>query len=93
MANSSQALKRVRQNNKRRLHNSSMRSRMRTARKKFIAAIEAKNKEQATIEFGNTVKILDQYASKGIIHKNTVARYKSRSVAMLKSIASGKEKK
>ncbi|OUS30388.1 30S ribosomal protein S20 [Thalassotalea sp. 42_200_T64] len=86
MANSKSAKKRAVQSEKRRQHNASRRSMMRTYLKKVIAAIEAGNKEAATKEFAAVSPILDRYASKGLIHKNKSARVKSRLNAKIKAL-------
>ncbi|KGJ88269.1 30S ribosomal protein S20 [Thalassotalea sp. ND16A] len=86
MANSKSAKKRAVQSEKRRQHNASRRSMMRTYLKKVIAAIEAGNKEAATKEFAAASPILDRYASKGLIHKNKAARVKSRLNAKIKAL-------
>ena len=87
MANSPQARKRARQAEKHRRLNASMRSMMRTYIKRTIAAIEAKNKEQAGGAYQEMSKVLDQMTSKGIIHKNKAARHKSRLCAKVKALA------
>ena len=86
MANSKQAKKRAVQSEKRRQHNASRRSMMRTLVKKVIAAIGAGDKEKATTEFAAAAPILDRYAAKGIIHKNKAARSKSRLNAAIKAL-------
>ena len=86
MANSSQAKKRARQNNTRRLHNTSLRSKIRTSRKKFQAAIAEGNVELATSAYKDYAAILDKHAGTNIIHKNTAARYKSRQSVVLKKL-------
>lgn len=86
MANSKQAKKRAVQSEKRRQHNASRRSMMRTLFKKVIAAIEAGDKETASKEFANAQPIIDRYASKGLIHKNKAARSKSRLNATIKAL-------
>ncbi len=86
MANSKSAKKRAVQSEKRRQHNASRRSMMRTYLKKVIAAIEAGNKEEATKEFAIASPILDRFASKGLIHKNKAARAKSRLNAKIKAL-------
>lgn len=87
MANSLQATKRARQNNKRRIHNMSMKSQVRTIRKKLQHAVETKDLTAATELLKKTLKTLDKYADKNIISKNTAARYKSRAVAMVKKLS------
>ncbi|AWB58346.1 MULTISPECIES: 30S ribosomal protein S20 [unclassified Colwellia] len=86
MANSKSAKKRAIQSEKRRQHNASRRSMMRTLLKKVISAIEAGDKEKASTEFAAAAPILDRYASKGLIHKNKAARSKSRLNAAIKAL-------
>lgn len=88
MANSKQALKRIRQNEVRRDRNRSYRSRMRTAMKNLRAAVEAGDRETAESLLAPTVKLIDSTASKAIIHRNTASRYKSRLTKAVRGIAS-----
>lgn len=78
MANSAQARKRARQAEVHRQRNASQRSAMRTRIKALRKAILAGDKEQATAAFQAAVPVLDRMARKGLIHKNTAARGKSR---------------
>lgn len=78
MANHKSAEKRVRQNEKRRRINRSNRSKLRTQIKKLRAALALKDKEQTTVLLNPTISLIDKAVNKGIIHKNTAARYKSR---------------
>lgn len=88
MANSPQARKRARQNEKRRRHNASMRSMARTYIKKVDAAIKAGDVEQAKAAYQAAVSILDRYADKdGILHKNKAARHKSRLNQRIKAMS------
>ncbi|MFT5297611.1 MAG: small subunit ribosomal protein S20 [Colwellia sp.] len=86
MANSKQAKKRAVQSEKRRQHNASRRSMMRTLFKKVLAAIEAGDKDTATKEFAAAQPILDRFATKGLVHKNKAARSKSRLNAAIKAL-------
>jgi len=86
LANSKSAKKRAVTSEKRRQHNASRRSMMRTLVKKVLAAIEAGDKELATKEFATATPILDRYASKGLIHKNKAARSKSRLSAKINAL-------
>ena len=72
------ALKANRQNVKRREHNRQMRSKLRSALKAIRASLEAKDLTGAKAALSQTVSIVDKMASKGIIHRNTAGRYKSR---------------
>ena len=87
MANTIQAKKRIRQSEKRREHNASLRSTLRTHIKKVRTALEAKNLEEAKAAFLAAVPIIDRMAQKNIIHKNTAARHKSRLNKHLKKLA------
>ena len=53
-------------------------STMRTAIKKFDAAVAAGDKDAAAVAMAESNKLLDKVAGKGIIHRNTAARKKSR---------------
>jgi small subunit ribosomal protein S20 len=87
VANSPQARKRARQNEKSRKHNASLRSMVRTYLKKTYAAIESGEAEAAQAAYNTVVPILDRIADKGIIHKNKAARHKSRLNAQVKALA------
>ena len=87
MANSPQAKKRARQAEKRRQHNASLRSMVRTSIKKVVAAIDSGNAEAAQAAYTAAVPVIDRMADKGIIHKNKAARHKSRLNAKVKALA------
>ena len=78
MANTQSAVKRIRQNEKRRLRNRYFVGRARTFVRKARQAIESGevvDARQATLE---AISALDKAAEKGIIHKNNASRRKSR---------------
>ena len=87
MANSPQSKKRARQAVKRRAHNASLRSMVRTYIKKVVAAIGSGDAEQAKKAYAEAVPVIDRMADKGIIHKNKAARHKSRLNAQIKALA------
>lgn len=89
MANIKQARKRARQSEIRRAHNASIKSQMRTARKKVVKAVAAGDKAQAESALRDAAARIDKTAQKGIIHKNTAARQKSRLSARVHSITAG----
>ena len=72
------AAKRYRQSEKRRLRNKAVRSRVRTGIRRFHEAIKANNKDEAQSRFKEVAKLIDAAAGKGVYHKNTAARTKSR---------------
>jgi small subunit ribosomal protein S20 len=84
MANIASARKRARQAVKQNAHNSSLRSRLRTAIKSVRKAMATGNKQTATAQLQASTSIIDSIADKRIIHKNAAARYKSRLAAALK---------
>ena len=88
MANSPQARKRARQNDKRREHNASLRSFVRTKIKQVIAALDAGNSDEARAAYDSAVPVIDRMANRGIIKKNKAARHKSRLNARVKGLAS-----
>lgn len=75
MAQHKSAEKRARASKRKAARNKHWVTRMRTAIKKVRSAGE---KEQAATELKKTVKLLDQLAAKGVIHKNNAANNKSR---------------
>ena len=87
MANSAQAKKRARQAERRRTHNASLRSLVRTKIKHVVAAIGTGDAEQAKAALDSAVPVIDRMADKGIIHKNKAARHKSRLNAQVKALA------
>lgn len=86
MANSASARKRARQAEKRRLHNASQRSRLRTYIKKVSAAAESGNLEAARAAYREAVPVIDSSVNKGLIHKNKAARSKSRLHARIRAL-------
>jgi len=72
------ALKANRQNIKRREHNRQLRSRLRSALKAIRASLDDNDLDGAKTALNKTVSIVDKMATKGIIHRNTAGRYKSR---------------
>jgi small subunit ribosomal protein S20 len=76
--NSNDAAKRHRQSLKARVHNRSIKSTVRTSIKSFEAAVKNQNKAEAEASYARFVKLIDTAAGKGLYHKNTAARKKSR---------------
>ena len=86
MANIKSAEKRARQAIKRRAHNITLRSKMRTAIKKARSALAAGEKAGAQAAVKAATPVIDSMVNKGIIHRNTAARHKSRLSALLKAL-------
>lgn len=87
MANSPQARKRARQSESRRIHNQTLRSRIRTSIKKVRVAVASGNAEAANEAFREAVPTIDTMVNKGILARNTAARYKHRLNARIKSLS------
>ncbi|SMX47499.1 30S ribosomal protein S20 [Actibacterium lipolyticum] len=86
MANSPQAKKRARQNEKRFDVNKARRSRIRTFLRKVEEAIASGDKEAATAALRQAQPELMRGVTKGILHKNTVSRKISRLSARVKAL-------
>ena len=86
MANSPQAKKRARQNERNRLVNKNRRSRVRTFIRKAEEAIAIGDKESALAALKSAQPELMRGVSKGIFHKNTAARKMSRLAARVNAI-------
>lgn len=86
MANIQSAKKRARQAIKRRAHNVALRSRVRSAIKKVLKAVEAGDKVAAKAGFAAVVPEIDRMANKGILEKNRAAHYKSQLNARLRAM-------
>ncbi len=78
MANSPQTRKRARQNVTCNLRNRSYRSSIRTSIKSLLKALSDGDKDQAPKAYQQASSVIDKGASKGLMHKNTAARLKSR---------------
>ncbi|KQL53488.1 30S ribosomal protein S20 [Heyndrickxia shackletonii] len=77
MPNIKSAIKRVKTSEERNAKNSAQKSTMRTAVKKFEAAV-VNNDDNAKTLLATAVKQLDKAASNGLIHKNAANRQKAR---------------
>lgn len=86
MANHPSALKRYRQSEKRRLINSRNASKLKTQLKKLKTVIAAKKTADAKSLLPQTFSLIDRSVQKGVIKKNTAARYKSRLTKSINAI-------
>nr|BAL53202.1 30S ribosomal protein S20 [uncultured Chloroflexota bacterium] len=85
MANIKSQIKRMRQNEKRRLRNRMIRGKARAALKRALEAIASGQVTDEIIR--QAVSALDKAAEKGVLHKNNAARRKSR---LMKRLASAR---
>ncbi|MBO7085670.1 MAG: 30S ribosomal protein S20 [Bacilli bacterium] len=86
MANIKQQKKRDITNNKSKLRNNSFKSSLKTAIKAVEAAVEAKDLAKAEASLVTAYAKLDKALAKGFVHKNNVARNKSRLAKLVNSI-------
>jgi small subunit ribosomal protein S20 len=77
MANHPSALKRMRQNEERRLRNVSYKSKVKTTVKRFLRAVTEKSSDAPQL-LSQAASLLQKGVSKGIFHKNNAARTVSR---------------
>lgn len=87
MPNHKSARKRVRQNEKRRAVNRTRRSTLRTQIKKLRAAVVGGDQNQTQELLNPTVSAIDKAVNKGVLHRNTAARYKSRLTTHVNNLA------
>ena len=87
MAHSLSAKKRVRQNAKLRGLNRWRKEKAKTAVKSLEQAIHGGKKDDAAAKLKDLYKVLDKVAAKGTIHKNAVARKKSRMAKRLNKMS------
>ena len=78
MASHDSALKAHRQNIERRERNRQMRTRLRRALRDIRAAIDTGDAASVKDALHTTISLVDKMAGKGLIHRNTAGRYKSR---------------
>ena len=93
MANIKSAIKRNKQNEKRRIKNRIYRGRARTFVRNAREKIATENLEEARTATVQAISALDKAAEKGIIHKNNAARRKGRLMKRLASLGDGKTSK
>jgi len=86
LANTKSAIKRMRQNEKRRLRNRFFRGSARKSVAKARMAIEEENSEDARAATLAAISALDKAAQKGVIHKNNASRRKSRLMQKLNKL-------
>jgi small subunit ribosomal protein S20 len=78
LATHASALKRARQSEVKRQRNTTVKSAVKTHAKKVLAAVEAKNAQEAKKALADAVPAIQKASSKGVIHKKNAARKISR---------------
>jgi small subunit ribosomal protein S20 len=87
VANIKSAKKRIKVINKKNAINKANRTVLKNALKKFDAAVEAGNKEEATKLFSATESVIRKSVTRGIVHKNAAGRKVARLAKKLKAMA------
>ncbi|HQP10413.1 MAG TPA: 30S ribosomal protein S20 [Candidatus Omnitrophota bacterium] len=82
------SIKDLRKNQTRRTHNLDLKSDLKKAIKKFLASVKAKNVQEAQSDFKLLNKKLDKSLKRNLLHKNTVARRKSKFSRQLAGLSS-----
>jgi len=90
MANHVSSLKRARQTETRTAVNRVNRTRVRSSLRALREALAKGDVKAAQTQFRETVSALDKSVQKGVLHKNTVSRYKGRLNTRLKALATAK---
>ena len=90
MANHVSSLKRARQTETKTAANRSNKSKLRGSLRILREAITAGDKKTIAATYSETVSVLDKSVQKGVLHKNTASRYKSRLNARVKALVTSK---
>jgi len=87
VANIKSAEKRAHQTIKRRARNVAARSKLRTAIKGVVSAVNAGNKDEAAANLKAAGPVIDSAVNKGLIHRNKASRHKRLLNARVKALA------
>jgi small subunit ribosomal protein S20 len=87
MANHASSLKRARQTERKTAVNRANKSRVRGSLRLLREALHKGDAQGVAEQFRKTVSALDKSVQKGILHKNTASRYKSRLNARVKALS------
>ena len=90
MANHVSSLKRARQTETKTAVNRANKTKLRCSLRALREAITAGDKKTLAATYRATVSVLDKSVQKGVLHKNTASRYKSRLNARVKAAVNGK---
>lgn len=87
MANIKSAKKRILVIEKKTLRNKIQKTKTKNVIKKLLVAVEANDKAAATVALKNAIRQIDMATSKGVYHKNTSSRKKSRLTTLVNKMA------
>ena len=88
MANHKSAIKRAKQNDKRRLRNASIRSSIKTEIKSILQSVEKKETDNAKATLAGAIPKISKAAAKGVFHKKNAARKISRLTLKVNALTS-----
>lgn len=86
MPNIKSSIKSVKTDAERRAKNSAVKTKIRTATRKTVEAVNAGAVEEAKTALVHATSVIDKAASKGVLHKNTAARKKSKLAAKVNTL-------
>lgn len=90
MANHKSAIKRIRQNEKRRVRNQDVKTRIKSQVKRVRSAIEGGDASAAEENLKEAARLLEKAVSKGVLHKNNASRRVSRLTLAVNSAKASK---
>jgi len=91
MANIRSSEKDIRRTKARTAHNQTVKSRIRTARKRVLAAVEKGDTKAAEAELSAFASVADKAAKTKVLHQNTASRLKSRLASKIKKAGEAKK--
>lgn len=86
MAHHKSAIKRIKQNAKKNARNRHISSTLKTYIKRVREAVEAKDKEAATVALQAAIPVIDKTATKGVIHSSNASRTVSRLTKLVNTL-------
>lgn len=86
MPNTKSAERRARSNERKHSRNTSVKSRLKTLEKKYLATVKAGKKDEASTALKSIISALDKATKGGVLHKGTVDRKKSRLTLRLATV-------
>ncbi len=93
MANHKSAAKRARQNEKRRIRNRAVKTRVKNAVREVVHAVEKSAADEAQTSLVAAVKTVQKARSKGVLHKKTASRRVSRLTRAVNKLAAAEKVK
>lgn len=87
MAHTISATRQVKQSEQRRLRNHAVKAALRTQMRKVLTAVQKKDAKLSLEGLSTAYKLLDRAVTKGVLHRNSAARYKSRLTARVNAVA------